>query len=163
MTVSLRNLFSEERRPPFQINQLLGKDFDVFTLRNHNYIERWIFPSNFPSLLTGGNRQIPVVRIFRYQASDKADLTPITSLDPIHHVNDRDVAFQATIEPLQNLFEETFSQKRHRFTRTTLSLDPLRLTLEADSAQANLLLEEITDADKAKSILKQVFDLNLSL
>lgn len=147
MSLPLRNIVSEQKRPPFQVNQLLGRDFDALTLTNYNYFERWIFPSTFAAQLETQNCQIPVVRSFRYNGTDR---------------HNRDIAYLATIQNLHSLFIKAMQVQGQKNCSTTISLVPLSITLEIGLIKANLLLEEVTDGERSQSILNQVLE-NVSL
>lgn len=157
MSSSLNNILSDQKRPPFQINQLPGRGFNALTFINYNYFERWIFPKNFPAQLEITDGQIPVIRSFRYNINKEADKQELTELEPAKERLDKDIMYYAKVQDMHKLFIQTMQQQGVNRCRTTLSLSPLEITLEIGLIQANLLLNEVTDSEESKKILKEVF------
>lgn len=157
MSVSLRNCASDEKRPPFRVNQLPGRDFDALTFTNYHYFERWIFPKNFTSQLENREKPLPIIRIFRYNHPDNAAKELLSEIDPLASPNDKNIIYLATIETVQELSSQALSPTKPY--QTELSLSPLKLTLQTGAYQASFSLQELTDPEETKRILDEQFKL----
>lgn len=158
MSVSFRNYASDEKRPPFRVNQLPGRDFDALTFTNYHYFERWIFPKNFTSQLERKDKPLPIVRIFRYNHPDNASRELLPEIDPLENANDKNIIYLATIETVQVLSTQNLPATKPY--QTELSLNPLQLILQTGSYQASFSLQELTDPDEAKRLLSELLENN---